>query len=511
MSAARTRMLRSLLCLLVAAPLAGADMLALKDGRFLDGLEISKVETGFRVHYPSGTVDIPAGMVADYFPTDETGEFIPRTEEEREMLAKGRVPWRGRWISKTYRDKLVRKELAARRKRIEQQKERRLWRNRAIVKTKRFIFQHTLPDEVFAELKDLFEVYFETFTKEWGVRPSARFGKVTINIYHDAEYYYQVSGAPKGAVGWYMPRDRDLHFYFDREQKRFTIDVMFHETNHMLTHMVNDDLWYPAWLNEGMAEYYGASEWDPEAKTMTTGRLQSARLAVLLDLLEGESLQGLETLIQTSRIDATQYAWAWSLCHFLMTHEKYAKRFRKYFLALGRSPSIKTTPAGGMRIVPPAEQIKALKRYLKIKDLGELERDWHDYVRNDLANRSDLDWEGAGARMMLLGQYRQARKFYKKAIELGSESAFVYHDYARLQFNLGKVKIPLKYLERALALDPLRARAWGLRARCLYRQGKKKEAERLFALASEMDPEDPILWLWQEEEKQLADEGKGPG
>ncbi|MFQ5845753.1 MAG: DUF1570 domain-containing protein, partial [Planctomycetota bacterium] len=483
-------MLRRLLCVALATPIAGADMLSLKDGRFLEGPPIKRTETGFRVHYQNGTVDIPGRLVADYFPTDETGAFVPRNDKEREMLAKGRVPWKGRWIAKSYRDKLVRKEIEARRRRIEQQKERRLWRNRAIVKTRRFVFQHTLPDDVFEELKDLFETYYETFTKEWKVRPSAKFGKVTVNIYHDEEYVLQVSGAPKGVVGWYMPADRDLHFYFDRERKRFTIDVMFHEGNHMLTHMVNDDLWYPAWINEGMAEYYGASEWDPETRTMRTGRLQSARLAVLLDRLEEENLQDLQELIKAQRIGATQYAWAWSLCHFLMTHEKYAQRFRRYFLALGRSPGIKTVPiGGGMRGVPPDEQIKALKRYLKIKDLDELEKDWHAYVQDHLAHRSDLDWEGAGAMMMLHGERRRARRFYKKAIELGSTSAFVYHDYARLQFDLGKVKIPLKYVERAIELDPLRARAWALKARCLYRQGKKEEGDRLFALAGEIDPE----------------------
>ena len=36
-------------------------------------------------------------------------------------------------------------------------------------------------------------------------------------------------------------------------------------------------------LNESLAEYYGASSWDPKAKKMTIGGLQEGRLAVIQD------------------------------------------------------------------------------------------------------------------------------------------------------------------------------------------------------------------------------------
>ena len=66
------------------------------------------------------------------------------------------------------------------------------------------------------------------------MKPEPKFGKATINIYHDREYFAQVGGVGGGVVGYYMPVRRDLNFYVDRENKRFTIDVMFHEGNHML-------------------------------------------------------------------------------------------------------------------------------------------------------------------------------------------------------------------------------------------------------------------------------------
>ena len=499
--------------LLLLAPVAGADMLALKDGRFLDGLPMERTDKGVTVQYKNGSIEIPKELIADYFPTDETGEFVPRTEEEREKFEKGRVLWKGRWIAKSYRDKLVKKELEKRRKRIKQRKERSLWRNRAIVKTRWFEFHHTLPDEVFEELQELFEVYFKTFCKEWGVRPSSKFGKATVNIYHNQEYYLQVSGSPRGAVGYYSPNDRDLHFFFDRQRKRFTVDVMFHETNHMITHMISPRVRYPRWLGEGMAEYYGASRWDPETRTMSTGHLQSARLAVLQDQIDDGKMQKLEEMIRAPSINATQYAWAWSLCHFLMTNERYKKRFRRYFLAIGKSSSIKKKSfSGTIRGVSAEEQIKALKKYLKIRKLEELEKDWHAYVTKTLTRREDLDWEGAGWMMMLQGERKKARQFFKKAIEAGSQSAFVYEDYALLQYeDRGNIDIPLKYLDMALKLDPLRPRAWALMARCKFTRGEKKEAERLFALARELDPEDTVIWYWEEKLKQADRKRQGAG
>ena len=43
-----------------------------------------------------------------------------------------------------------------------------------------------------------------------------------------------------------------------------------------------------------MAEYFGASEWDPRAKTMRIGLLQSGRLAVLKEQFKDDELHLVE-------------------------------------------------------------------------------------------------------------------------------------------------------------------------------------------------------------------------
>ncbi|MHC4668781.1 MAG: DUF1570 domain-containing protein [Planctomycetota bacterium] len=482
-----------LLALFLLAPFAAADTLALKDGRFVDERPIEKAEGGYKVTYENGEIVVPEAMVAYLYRDDESIEFNPQTDEEKEKFAKGKVPWKGRWISKSYAARLRQKEKEARAKRIEQMKERRLWRNHALVKSKRWIFRHTLPDDLFADFVTMFEDYYEFYTKFWKIRPPPKFGKPTIHIYHNQDYFHQVSGAPKGVAGYYVPSERELHFYYDHAHHDFAVDVMFHETSHLLTHMINARLHYPSWLNEGMAEVFGATRYNVESGRMEIGTVQSGRLAVIQASIDEEEWMVLEKLLRAPRIDALGYAWAWSFCHFLITEERYASRFKKYFLAMGRSSSIRKRSSGGRQTVDANDAIAALKRMLKVKDLKVLEKEWHDAVK-EMLKRTDLDWHQAGYIMMLWGQDKKARQFFKKAIDAGSTNAFDYYNYARLQFNRGKTGVALRRAEEALKHDPVYPRAWSLLGYARFLKGDRDEGKRLIALAEEMDPSDDRIW-----------------
>lgn len=506
----------ALLFVAVLATPARADMLALRDGRFVDGHKIDKTDKGWVVHYRHGDVLVPAALVADCWRSDAHGDFVPQTEEEKAKAAQGLAPWKGGWIKTSRRDKLVREQLAARKVRLEQQKARRKWRDRAIVKTRRFVFQHTLPDSVFQEFEDLFETYYKVFSKEWHIHPDRDFGKVTINIYHDEEYFRQVSGAPPGVVGYYSPTDRDLHFFYDRDRHRFTIDVMFHEGNHMLTHMINPRVWYPAWLGEGMAEYYGASEWDPVKKEMKIGGIQSARLCVLWSQVheretkgKGRAWQSLEELMRMPRIGAIEYSWAWSLCHFLLSTEKYAKGFKKFFKAIGLDRHLHRVSDGTFLEVPPDDQIELLLRCLHVKSLSVLEQEWHDYIRTKLAlDKVHLDYAGAGWIMSLYGERKKAESFFEKAVAQGKQSAYVYYSYGRLLHDEGQGARALEMVRKAVALDPFHARAWMIEGECDVEQGRAKDGMRKIELAMELDPDDTEIWLTKALEEERVQDAK---
>jgi tetratricopeptide (TPR) repeat protein len=502
------------LSLLLCAP-SLADVIVLQDGRFFEFEKIEKDGDDYVLKLKNGDVKVRGALVRAAYGTTGAGDLVPTTDEQKQKFAEGLRPWEGKWIKKAKWDKLVAKMLAERKRSVEQMKERRLWRNHVTVKTKQFIFKHTLPDHVFAEYQDLFETYYKFFTKYWGIRPSSNFGKATINIYHDREYFEQVGGIGGGVVGYYMPKNRDLNFYVDRENRKFTIDVMFHEGNHMLTHMINETFWYPWWVGEGMAEYFGASEWNARTKKMRIGLLQSGRLAVLKDQFKDvDKRLKLETLLQTRGMGAIGYAWAWSFCHYLLSTPKYAKKFKKYYLALGRGKGIKRISIGmGMVTVPPDEVQRVLLKMLKVKDVETLQKEWYGYIENalKLTKDAEADWANAGYIMSLYGESAKARKYFKRAIDGGSTDPFVLFGYAELKYAQKMPGIADKYALKALEVDPMHARAWCLRGKAMRSNGDKEGGLKLIRLANELDPDDMSIWFTltsaEDDEKKAKEKG----
>ena len=504
-----------LLSLMLPALPAVADTIVLTDGRVFDFKKIDKTDAGYVVRLEHGEITVPAGHVKAWYQVGTEGEFVPTTPAEKKKVEKGLVPWQGKWMKKAQRD---RKRAAAEKKRqerIEQMKARRLWRNHVTVESRRFIYKHTLPDEVFEEYKDLFETYYKFFTKYWGIKPSPKFGKATINIYHDREYFAQVGGVGGGVVGYYMPVRRDLNFYVDRENKRFTIDVMFHEGNHMLTHMINEKFWYPWWVGEGMAEYFGASSWDPRTKKMKIGLLQSGRLAVLKEQFKDEDKRlKLDALLKTQGMGAIGYSWAWSFCHFMLSTPRYQKNFKKFYLALGRAKGIRRVQRGmGATTVTGDELVRVFKKYLKVKDIDALQKEWYEYIEKSLTMKrgEKLDWASAGYIMSLYGESAKARKFLKRAIDGGSTESFVLYGYAELKLQQGMPGIAIKYAKRTTEVEPLHARAWCLLGKAMRRQGDKEGGLKLIRLAREIDPDSREIWFALESAEQSEREAKEKG
>ncbi|MHC4163644.1 MAG: hypothetical protein ACYSUM_16070, partial [Planctomycetota bacterium] len=107
-----------------------------------------KTDQGYVIKFENGEIVVPEAMVLDFFEEDDQGGFVPKTDREKEKFAKGYVPYRGRWVQISYRERMRKKEKEERRLSMEQAKARRYWRHHATVKTKRFIFLHTLPDRL---------------------------------------------------------------------------------------------------------------------------------------------------------------------------------------------------------------------------------------------------------------------------------------------------------------------------------------------------------------------------
>ncbi|MCA9321140.1 MAG: hypothetical protein KDB53_10410, partial [Planctomycetes bacterium] len=410
------------------------DTLQLNDGRFFEGKRMTRTPDGIVIHFENGDVLVDRLLVKDSLTSKVEGVEVEISPEDQLKIDDGLVRFEGKWMRPAQRDGMLKSRQAARQSRLEEARTHRLWRNRYTKETKNFAFEYTIDPEKMDEYAELMENYYTTFTREWRIRKPSDMGRLRVCFYHDAEYYHQVSGASPGVIGYFrfVPPE-ELHFYFDRLDERMTIDVMFHEANHYLTHLIDPKFVYPPWVNESLAEYYGSSQWDPVTKKMSSGHLQAGRLTVIKDQIAAGDWQALEPLIRLEHgaFNAVHYAWGWSFVHFLLESKKYSTNFKRFYVALARERSIKRVPWNfNMRTVEPADQIEALKKYLKVKDLMDLEKEWHDYV-NGLEQKDPRGYSEAGEQVLGRGMPIKARRYFQTAIDSGFKTPMTYYGLGR--------------------------------------------------------------------------------
>lgn len=249
----------------------------------------------------------------------------------------------------------------------------------------------------------------------------------------------------------------ELNFFYERLDPALTVDVMFHETNHYLTTLIDPKFRYPSWVNESLAEYYGAADWDPKAKKMTDGALQEGRLAAVQDAIRGNYWQSLEGLIRIEHgsFQAIHYAWGWTFVHWLLENKDTNKKFKDFYLALGRDKSVKREPVmGTMKAVPADEQIRLLLKHLGVKDLATLQEGWHAYVKS-LQASSGRGFYEAGRMALMTGQPIKAQRYLKTALEMDYKTPEVYRALGESQWRKQQSTDAVASMKQAIELDPL--------------------------------------------------------
>ena len=487
---------------LFCAQPAHADVAVLEDGRLFDGVETDQKDDVLTIFFQYGDVSLPLDQVREVILSD-MGSFVPQTDEERKQFEKGLVPFQGRWVSTAKRDKAIDKMLAEKRAEVEEMKATRLWRNRHIEETDNFAFEVTVPKHVFESYRDLCEAYFKEFSKGWKLRKPKDLGKLRLKFYIDRENYEQVSGAPPGALGFFrFVRPYQLNIYYDRLDPLGTEEVMYHEVGHYLQKLVDVEFKYPHWPGESLCEYYAASVWDPKKKKLEWGGIHEGRLASIhQDIERGEWVTLEQTLTGCQERAFRDYTWGWSFVHFLMQDKTRAKNFKKFYIALAKARDIDRTAQqyGGDRLktVDGEAMKEAFMKYMKIKDdkaLTELEKEWHEYIQEDLKITSARGLENAAYRALRLNRPKRAQRLYEEAIEAGTELSLTYHRYAEVLFRDGKRSKAYENWERAVGLDPLVADyyiAWG--ENMLDSEETAAEGERMLRLALEIEPDNYYL------------------
>jgi tetratricopeptide (TPR) repeat protein len=477
------------------------DMLQLTDGRFLTAPSMTRTPEGIKVHFENGDVFVKKDLVREASASKvEGGPAEPPPPDAADKGAKGFVRFEGKWIKKEQRDQVLEGRRKERARKIKEAMDRREWRNRLKLTTANFEFEYTIDPEVMKEFAALMEEYYKVFLKEWKITKPGDMGKLKVCFYHDPDTYYQVSGAPRGAIGYFrFVKPIELNFYFDRNDRALTTLVMFHETNHYLTHLIDPDFRYPIWINESLAEYYGASQWDPATKKMEVGFLQEGRLTAIQDHILDGKWQGLEELIRLEHgaFNADHYAWGWSFVHYLLQNKKYGPKFKSFYVALAREQSIKTAALSGYgssgprRTIEADEVIRTLLRYLGVKDLKTLEKEWHEYVKG-LKPASGRGYAEAGEMYEMFGMPIKARRYYETAIEKGDKRPVVYYGLGRTLERKNEFEKAQEAFKSAIAGDPLNGIYYAVLARAIQNQTRnatEAECVRLRKLALEVDPD----------------------
>ncbi len=480
-----------------------ADSLILKDGRFYEVPRLRLEGDCFIVDYQNGTVRIRKDLVREHFALDAAGDYAPQNPEEEEKVKKGLVPFEGRWVQKTVRDQKLSQRAENRRLAIEELRAHQEWRNRYKGSTTHFQFEYTVPQEVAAKYMDLFEVYFEVFAKEWKVSQPPKEGKLRVCFYDNRDDFQRIGNVPQGVLGYFrFVEPIELNFFFERRDERLTLDVLFHETNHYLFHLLTEsNFQLPAWVNEGLAEYYGSSLWDESTKKMTVGQVQEGRLVHMLEAMDTNEMQDVTELLTAPQIDALQYAWAWSLCHLLMRSPQTEKRFKSYVGKLAkdrklhrvRSPS---NPA--FEWVEPKASVELFKKTLEIDDLERFEQDWYADIRK-FEVKTARGYHHAGLMCMQWQRPVRACLYFKKAIELYSTNPDTYENYGKALIDREMYDEAVLAIEKAIVLDPLNPYFYmTLGSAYLKMSGEesKGKGRSLQLLAMEMDPDNNRL-TWE--------------
>ncbi|MBL4845464.1 MAG: DUF1570 domain-containing protein, partial [Planctomycetes bacterium] len=207
----------------------------------------------------------------------------------------------------------------------------------------------------------------------------------TVYVFRDREGFADFGqaigiGRTENALGYYMPSYRILVFYEQTEDvklglSRDTVETLLHEAFHQWLHLYVKER--PAWLNEGMAEYFsiGAKISRKRLEYAVVPERFPSRLSNIRDALRAnDGARRPWSFRRLLRSDhrtfmthaGVNYAHSWSLIHYLGSNARGRKLLVTYFRALKSG----------------ASRIEAFDQVFGDLDLTAIEASWKSYVLN---------------------------------------------------------------------------------------------------------------------------------
>jgi len=250
--------------------------------------------------------------------------------------------------------------------------DRHRWVDALEVRTKHFVVETNTFPELARSLSARLEEAYPLFTDRFGPLRDQAARRMRISLYRTQAEYLKRGDGVQGAVGHFdAALDRcALAWRGSRGATGWPIAV--HEASHHYFRRKYKDIALPSWYSEGIACYFEGLQ-DPTTKRgIARSRVAAARAGLATGDADLERL----LLARTRIIDGAlrlegflpvrYYALSWSLVHFLASHPRYRRRFRRFEMRLFAAP-------------PPAGERESHARRLLIEECGPLaaiERDW---------------------------------------------------------------------------------------------------------------------------------------
>jgi hypothetical protein len=531
-------MLRRLvpLCLAALAALAHADRLVTHDGRILEVKKARQLADGsYQLVFESGEIRCPGRFVASVEIEGDMSDYAPANEDERKKLASGYVRYRGRWLGKAAYQAELQKQAELTKARTAELSAHAKFHDGWVKETKHFRIQSNTSPEILDHYAELLETYYDLMDQRVGIDPSPMLKKtkMKVSLYKSRPEFTDLTQVPPGVAGFFNSGLGELQFYHDYQDPEISEWIALHEGTHLLTFLIEPQADPCIWINEGVADYFGAATVARSKKgklEIKPGQLLLERVLTVQQAMADESYIPLEKLffVPDEEFQAFEYAHAWSFVYFLNTaRPEYEKAFKKFFkelytIAKGVAFELEETGGqyGGTKRVPPQEVRRLLLDKLGLKDAVKLEEEWKAYITAIPIDAPQARFRRGLERLYSADEPQtltQAVEDLEAAIQGGVEDARAFWARAALQLIVkGDEKAAIADCRKAVELAPLHGgyrsnlaqilaglalRTPGLTVHMNDDEKEKLdaseealvEAEQHFGLACELDPENELL------------------
>jgi hypothetical protein len=233
-------------------------------------------------------------------------------------------------------------------------------------------------DLIASEPKQKMTVYIFTNPRQWVAFTQHRFRPEL------AEMYLRIQN------GGYTSNDFAAFYMMGRYA---TLTVLAHELFHLYLNLAAAPEPVPAWINEGLASYFEAHEWNNDTPVFTPTK-NLFRRQQLADALAKDQLFSLKELLNTNAGEVcrnssqdrilTYYAQLWGLMVYLQDPSSpYYKQFKQLLAELG-THSMTIRIKGYQTTVRDSENVgpgQALFLAYVCGDLEQFERDCNEYLQ----------------------------------------------------------------------------------------------------------------------------------